>query len=77
MRNAAPIAPEATLPSIQPGDRLIDLKEVKARTSLSTATIYRRRGKSFPCSYPISDSRVAWLESDIDRWIQGKLTPPN
>jgi len=77
MRNATPVASGAQLPSFQPGDRLIDLKEVKARTSLSTATIYRRRGKSFPPSYAISDSRVAWLESDIDRWIKDKLTPPN
>lgn len=60
--------------TIVPGDRLIDLKEVRARTSLSTATIYRRRGKTFPRSYPISDSRVAWLLSDIERWIQERVS---
>ncbi|MAM72572.1 MAG: hypothetical protein CMO29_02015 [Tistrella sp.] len=71
--SSKPAAKPADGVQIAPGDRLIDLKEVKARTSLSTATIYRRRGKSFPRSYPISDSRVAWLQSDIDRWIQGKI----
>ncbi|MFB0875504.1 MULTISPECIES: helix-turn-helix transcriptional regulator [unclassified Sphingobium] len=60
--------------TIAPGDRLIDLKEVRARTSLSTATIYRRRGKTFPRSYAISDSRVAWLLSDIERWIQERVS---
>ncbi|MEK7342459.1 MAG: AlpA family phage regulatory protein [Pseudomonadota bacterium] len=60
--------------TIAPGDRFIDLKEVRARTSLSTATIYRRRGKTFPRSYPISDSRVAWLQSDIERWIQERVS---
>ncbi|KER36707.1 hypothetical protein AL00_09555 [Sphingobium indicum F2] len=59
---------------MRPGDRLIDLKEVKARTSLSTATIYRRRGRTFPRSYPISESRVAWLQSDVDRWIQEQIS---
>jgi prophage regulatory protein len=62
---------------IMPGDRLIGLKEVKARTSLSTATIYRRRGKTFPRSHPISDRRVAWLLSDIDRWIQEQIHCPS
>ena len=60
--------------TIVTGDRLIDLKEVRARTSLSTATIYRRRGKTFPRSYPISESRVAWLLSDIERWIQERIS---
>lgn len=62
---------------IAPGDRLIGLKEVKARTSLSTATIYRRRGKTFPRSYSISETRVAWLLSEIDRWIQEQVGQPH
>lgn len=62
---------------IEPGDRLIDLKEVKARTSLSTATIYRRRGKSFPRCYSIGETRVAWLQSEIDRWIQEQIGRPH
>lgn len=62
---------------IAPGDRLISLKEVRARTSLSTATIYRRRGKSFPRSYAITESRVAWLLSDVERWIQEQISAPH
>lgn len=58
---------------IAPDDRLISLKEVKARTSLSTATIYRRRGKTFPPAHAIGPNRVAWLLSDIERWVRDQI----
>jgi Predicted transcriptional regulator len=50
-------------------DNLLRIGEVKARTTLSSATIYRKIAKgSFPPSHRISDGLVAWYESDIDAW---------
>lgn len=51
-------------------DSLLRIAEVKARTTLSSATIYRKIAKgAFPASIRISDGLVAWYESDIDAWI--------
>lgn len=51
-------------------DNLLRVAEVKARTTLSSATIYRKIAKgTFPASHRISDGLVAWYESDIDAWV--------
>jgi prophage regulatory protein len=55
--------------------RLIRLAEVKYRTGLSTPTIYRRiRAGTFPKSYRIGASIVAWSEAEVDAWIKSALT---
>jgi prophage regulatory protein len=54
--------------------RLLRLKEVKHRTALSTATIYRRmKDGTFPVSHSLGGSRVAWSEAAIDAWIMAAL----
>lgn len=51
-------------------DSLVRLPDVKARTGLSRATIYRRMGAgTFPPSKPLSAGMVAWYESDINAWV--------
>ena len=51
-------------------DRIIRLKTVLARTSLSRSTIYRKiAGGTFPAQIRISVNGAGWRESDIDRWI--------
>ncbi|KTT70181.1 helix-turn-helix transcriptional regulator [Sphingomonas sanguinis] len=51
-------------------DRLIRMAEVKHRTGLSRATIYRREAAgTFPMRVKIGANSVAWYESDIDRWV--------
>ncbi|OHT19954.1 helix-turn-helix transcriptional regulator [Edaphosphingomonas haloaromaticamans] len=52
-------------------ERLIRLPEVRLRTGLSTATIYRKVAAGvFPPKVQISMNVVGWYESDIDRWIE-------
>ena len=47
----------------------IALAEVERRTSLKRSTIYfyMAQGK-FPQNFPLTENRVGWLASDIDRW---------
>ncbi|CAN0620160.1 prophage regulatory protein [Burkholderia multivorans] len=54
--------------------RLLRLAQVKDRTGLSRSTIYQfiKDGK-FPPSLSIGARAVAWLESDIDRWIAERV----
>jgi prophage regulatory protein len=49
---------------------LLPMATVKARTSLSPATIYRliRKGE-FPRSVRLSPGRVGWRDSDIQSWL--------
>lgn len=55
-------------------DNLLRLADVRARTCMSRATIYRKiAAGSFPASTPISAGLVAWYESDIDRWIANPM----
>lgn len=57
-----------------PGDRLVSLAEVRRLTSLSTTTIYRRRGKTFPDNFKLKhSSRVVWSLAEIQRWIAEQL----
>jgi prophage regulatory protein len=51
-------------------DSLVRLPEVKRRTGLSTATIYRKMGTGdFPAKVQLSVNVVAWYMSDIDAWV--------
>lgn len=53
-------------------DRLIRLPEVRHRTGLSTATIYRKMEENtFPKQRKLSVHVVAWYESDVEAWIAG------
>jgi prophage regulatory protein len=51
-------------------DSLLQLKEVRRRTGLSTATIYRREAAgTFPPRIRLSERCVRWYESDIGRFV--------
>lgn len=55
-------------------DNLLRLPEVKARTTLSRSTIYRRVSQgTFPAPVPISTGMVAWYEADIDAWVANPM----
>ena len=55
-------------------DRLIRLTEVKALTGLSTSSIYRLLAtKSFPTQIPLGARSVAWLESEVLKWIRSRI----
>lgn len=55
--------------------RLIVLKEVAYRVSISRATVYRLKdralaGKStFPLPVEIGPGRIAWHEHEVDAWL--------
>ena len=51
-------------------NRILNAKEVAARTSISVPHIRRmaRHGK-FPKPMKISECRSGWLEEDIEAWI--------
>jgi prophage regulatory protein len=53
---------------------LIRLKEVQQRVPYSRATIYRLvQAGAFPGNIPIGGRAVAWLESDVNNWIEQRL----
>ena len=55
-------------------ERFINLDEVIYRTGLKTTSIYTlmKRGR-FPKNIKLTNDRVGWLESDIDRWIDDRI----
>lgn len=54
-----------------PARRFMKLPEVKAVTSLSTSEIYRRlEAGTFPAQIKLGARAVAWLEHEIDEWIE-------
>ncbi|HVJ38191.1 MAG TPA: AlpA family transcriptional regulator [Stenotrophomonas sp.] len=67
--NAVP----ATSPAKHDGPRLLGMKELRSRVSISSATIYRliKDGK-FPPPKRLG-SRSAWLESEVDAWITSTI----
>jgi len=55
-------------------ERLLSVKDVARMTSLSVSHIRREsRAGKFPEPVTISESRVAWSQSDVLNWIQSKL----
>lgn len=53
---------------------LIKLPEVKRRTTLSTSEIYRRlEAGTFPKQIKLGAKAVAWLEHEINSWIDARV----
>ena len=54
---------------------ILRLPSVKARTGLSRSTIYLRiSNDQFPRSISLGGRAVGWLESDIQEWIETKVS---
>ena len=54
--------------------RLINIKDVQARTSLSRTEIYNRmREGTFPASVGLGLQKVAWVEEEIGDWIEAQV----
>jgi len=59
--------------SNQPND-LIKIKEVIQMTSLSRSSIYTLKNTGeFPKPIKLSSHSIAWVRSDIDKWILHKI----
>lgn len=51
-------------------DRIVRMAEVRQRTGLHPATIYRRIAAGlFPRQIPLGANSSGWHESDIDAWV--------
>ncbi len=56
------------------GESLIRLPKVKQRTGLSRSSIYLRASLgTFPRPVPLGRRAVAWVSSEIDKWIQKQI----
>lgn len=54
--------------------RLLRLNEVKQRTGLSKSSIYNQIGDgTFPEPVPIGARAVAWVEDEIQEWIDNRI----
>lgn len=53
---------------------LLRLKQVMAKTGLSRSYVYAlsKDGK-FPKSVRLSEKSVAWVESEVDAWIDSRI----
>lgn len=58
----------------EPSERFLRLNEVMEKTGLKRPTIYHQMNKGkFPKSISITTNCVAWLESEVNRWIEEKI----
>ena len=55
--------------------QVLRLPDVIKRTGLSSATIYRHiAAGSFPERIRLGERSVGWLESDIEQWLDDKVS---
>ncbi len=55
-------------------NNFIKLNKVMVKTSLSRSSIYVGMAKgTFPQSIKLSERAMAWVESDIDAWIDSRI----
>ena len=54
--------------------RLINRKQVEQITSLSRSSIYLLMSQDrFPKAVQIADKRVAWIEKEINDWVNDRI----
>jgi prophage regulatory protein len=55
-------------------EALIRLPQVKRLTGLARSSIYRRvQDRSFPAPVNLGGRAVAWVESEVQGWIQSRI----
>ncbi|MDK9425250.1 AlpA family transcriptional regulator [Vibrio parahaemolyticus] len=56
--------------------RFLRLKEVMSLTGLGRSTIYKFMADEtdFPRSVPLGGRAVAWVESEIEEWMESRLS---
>ena len=58
--------------------RLIRRKEVQIKTGLGASSIYALMIQgTFPYPIHLSIRRVAWIESEVDSWIEDRIAKNN
>ncbi|SDC25890.1 helix-turn-helix transcriptional regulator [Paraburkholderia lycopersici] len=54
--------------------KAIRIKEVAAKVGLGQSTLYRMMADgTFPKPFHFVPGRIAWVESDIDEWLAGRV----
>ncbi|MEZ8237520.1 AlpA family transcriptional regulator [Vibrio cyclitrophicus] len=54
--------------------RFLKLKEVIEKTALSRSAIYRKMDEGdFPVSVSLGDRAVAWVEEEVNNWMEMRL----
>ena len=54
--------------------KMLRLPSVIEITGLSRSSIYlRMKNNDFPPSISLGDRAIAWLESDIEQWLEDKV----
>ncbi|TQQ38915.1 AlpA family transcriptional regulator [Vibrio cholerae] len=54
--------------------RFLKLKEVMEKTALSRSAIYRKMyDGEFPQSVSLGERAIAWVESEVDEWMEMRL----
>lgn len=52
----------------------LNIKQVASKVALGQSTIYRLVAKGeFPKPFPLVGNRTAWLESDVDAWLETRV----
>ncbi len=55
--------------------RFLRLKEVMSLTGLGRSTIYKfMDDEVFPKTIPLGGRAVAWVESEIEEWMESRLS---
>ena len=58
----------------EPKERLVRMAEVRERTGLARASIYRMMDAgTFPKLIRLGPSTIAWRETEIDAWIRDTI----
>ena len=69
--------PKITANLAKSDDELWGLKVVMKKTGLSRSTIYSYvAGGAFPTQRRLGPRRVAWLASEVQKWIASRPTTP-
>ena len=72
--SALPEALTDHYPDISSESRLLRLKEVCPRTSMSSALIYElMANQTFPQSVSLGKRAKAWVESEVDAWLASRI----
>ena len=57
----------------RPSNRILRRAEVLAKTRLSPTTLWRLRTRGeFPAPFRLTAGLLAWMEVDVDRWIDAR-----
>jgi len=65
----------SALGGVNMANTILRLPNVKNRTGLSRSSIYLRISKGeFPSSISLGGRAVGWLESDIESWLQDRIS---